>query len=108
MSASAGQAFVRLASPWRLILESLCISQAVAGVGKRLKTLPGDCLPAFFAAPERSLLDSLQGVIDFVKDLVVFFQEGKINLFLIGVRPQVRRMSGHVGETAAGLASSGL
>jgi hypothetical protein len=65
----------------------------------------GDFLLAFFAAAKGSLVDTIPGGGDFVKNLSFVFQQAESELLFETGGSEVRHMDGHMGQIAGGFLS---
>ena len=75
---------------------------AVPGEGQDKEPGLGDFLPAFFAAAKDSLVDTIPGSGDFLKNLFFVFHQAKGELLLETGGAEVRHVDWHMRQVAGG------
>jgi hypothetical protein len=78
---------------------------AVAGVGQDKESGLENFLPAFFAAAKGSLVDTIPGGGDFLKNLFFVFHQAEGELLLETGGTEVRHVDWHMGQVAGGFLS---
>jgi hypothetical protein len=78
---------------------------AVAGEGEGKEPGLGDFLPAFFAAAKGSLVDTIPGSGDFLKNMFFVFHQAEGELLLETGGAEVRHVDWHMGQVGGGFLS---